>query len=81
MKTGLNVPPESVINPRQFQPDSGQPRPLRQDRLEPPGRFSQKAEARLDKAEQEQTLDTLVFIFGLRPFQEPSRIPQPTGLE
>ena len=81
MESRFLVATEGMINSGQFQPDPGQFRPSRKDRLEPHGRLSRQTETRLDKAEQKQALDLLFFISGLRPFEESARVQQPTCSE
>ena len=81
MKPGFLSAAESVVDPRQFQPDAGQLRPFRQDSLEPAGGLSQEVQPHFDETQQEQPLDALVFICRLRPFQDLAGFLQPARIE
>ena len=70
MESGFLVAAKPIVNPGEFQSDSGQIRSVRQNCLEPPGGLAQEAELRLGETEEKQPFDPLVLVGGPHPFQD-----------
>ena len=81
MKSGFVVVAEEMVDTGQFQPHPGQVRPLRKDRLEPSCGLSRMTESRRDQAEQKQTLDALLSVYGSCLLKQLASVVQPPDLE